>query len=509
MNRCDVCDPTLLVIFGATGDLAKRKLIPALYNLQRRGWLNPGFGILGTGKSISKKIEFLNTLKAGVKSFNYAEDKFTQKEWTAFAKKIDYLQGDLLDQNYYETIEEYVSKYLDRFPKAAVVYYLAVPPSIFEEVALSLMQHNGAKTKRNARLVMEKPFGTDLKSAKALNKLLLEHYDEKQLYRIDHYLGKETVQNIMAFRFANSLFEPLWNRNFIESIQITAAETIGVEGRGGYYDNSGVLRDMIQNHVLQVLCMIAMEPPVSFEADEVRNKTRDVLLAMQPFTSKTVKSRAIRGQYGPGKIDGKKVASYRQEKDVPDNSNTETYAALELYVDNWRWNGVPFYVRSGKRMHRKFTAIIISFKDVPHLPFSKLAAGQWSTNYLVINLQPEMGIKLQIQAKEPGPKMNLNAVDMVFDYEKSYGKKEVADAYQTLLQDVIEGDATLFMRADQVEAAWEIVMPVLNHWQKNKEKAFPNYAAGTPGPEAANKLLEDSGNDWMTMTITKEEDEEN
>lgn len=222
-----------------------------------------------------------------------------------FCKKIDYLQGDLLDQNYYETIEESVTEFLDRFPKAAVVYYLAVPPSIFEEVALSLVQHNGAETKRNARLVVEKPFGTDLKSAKALNKLLLQHYGEKQLYRIDHYLGKETVQNIMAFRFANSLFEPLWNRNFIESIQITAAESIGVEGRGGYYDNSGVLRDMIQNHVLQVLCMIAMEPPVSFEADEVRNKTRDVLLAMRPFNSKTIKSRAIRGQYDTGKVNGK------------------------------------------------------------------------------------------------------------------------------------------------------------------------------------------------------------
>ncbi len=500
MKRSSICEPALLFIFGGTGDLTKRKLIPALYNLHTGNWLHRRFTIVCIGKSLGSREELVNSLKDGVKKYNKDGEKFTAAEWESFSKRIEYLKGDISSKELYDEVVQLSVDFIAKTPRATVIHYLAIPPSLFGQAATNLADTADEKTKSLFRLVIEKPFGTDLKTAKALNRSLLKNYKEHQLYRIDHYLGKETVQNIMAFRFANSVFEPVWNRNFIDSVQITAAESIGIEGRGGYYDKSGALRDMIQNHVLQIMCMIAMEPPADFEADEVRNKTRDVLMAVRKIKPAEVIEYAVRGQYSGGAVDGVEIDAYRKEKNVETKSNTETFAALKLFVDNWRWNGVPFYLRSGKRLAEKITQVVIEFKDVPNVAFGGQDIDLWKQNHLVINIQPEMNIRLQIQAKEPGPDMRLTPVEMVFDYQQAYGNNHVADAYQTLLQDVIEGDATLFMRADQVEEAWKVVMPVLNYWQDNLETGFPNYKPNSSGPGSSAKLLESEGDEWSPLT---------
>ncbi len=334
---------------------------------------------------------------------------------------------------------------------------------------------------------MEKPFGHDLESAKEMNKMLSEYFDEEQIFRIDHYLGKETVQNILALRFANALFEPIWNRNYIDHVQITASETVGVEDRGGYYENSGALRDMIQNHILQLLCMIGMEAPVSFNANEIRNKKVDVLNAIRRISKDEVQDYAARGQYGEGWMEGKKVLGYREEKDVAPDSNTETFAAVKFFIDNWRWQDVPFYVRTGKHLHEKTTVLTIQFKPAPAFAFPKEAAETWRPNRLSISIAPEMDICLQLPGKTPGTRMMLSPVDMVFNYKDEYDGEE-PEAYETLLYDVMEGDATLFMRADQVEAAWEVVMPILDVWKARKPMDFPNYSPGSWGPEDAEAL---------------------
>ena len=379
---------------------------------------------------------------------------------------------------------------------------MAVPPQFFELIATKIGDAGLAVDKDYARLVIEKPFGSDLNSAKKLNAVLLKIFDENQLYRIDHYLGKETVQNILAFRFANALFEPIWNRNYIDHIQITVAEKIGVESRGNYYEINGALRDMIQNHVLQLLCLIAMEPPVSFNADEVRNRKVDVLHALRKIKKEDVHTYAVRGQYDAGWIEGEKVKGYRQEADVAAESCTETFAALKLFIDNWRWTDVPFYIRSGKRMQETISVITIQFKPVPHQSFPDEATENWQPNRMVLNLQPDMGIRIRFQAKKPGLQMQLNPVDMLFNYSDTY-TSGTPEGYETLLLDVIEGDATLFMRADQVEAAWEILMPVLSTWQANPSVNFPNYAAGTNGPETAEALIAKDGNNWIVMPFEK------
>jgi glucose-6-phosphate 1-dehydrogenase len=342
---------------------------------------------------------------------------------------------------------------------------------------------------------LEKPFGHDLDSARELNNMLTQVFEESQIFRIDHYLGKETVQNILAFRFANALFEPIWNRRYIDHIQITIAEQVGVEHRGAYYDQAGALRDMVQNHLLQVLCLVAMEPPVSFSDEEIRNKKVDVLHAIRPIPQEEMHLFAVRGQYAPGWMQGEHVAGYRQEQDVAPESSTETFAALKLFIDNWRWQDVPFYLRTGKRLPQHVSEVAIEFRPVPHQAFPTSVIGDWQPNRLVIRVQPDEGIQLSFQAKRPGPKMRLGAVDMSFTYQDAF-QTLPPEAYETLLLDVMLGDATLFMRVDQVEAAWKIVEPVLKSWEAVAPDRFPNYPAGSWGPESAQVLIASDGRSW-------------
>ncbi|MEO5944757.1 MAG: glucose-6-phosphate dehydrogenase [Ferruginibacter sp.] len=495
--------PTIMVIFGGSGDLTWRKLIPALYNLYLDKWLNENFSIICIGRDNSTNAAFVSHLKDGVDKFSRS-GKTKAAEWTGFSKYIQYQKGDFTQAPLFNTLKKTIAA----FEKSAgqtvqKLFYMAVNPQFFEAIAKNIGDAGLAVDKKCTRLVIEKPFGTDLESAKALNKALLSIFDECQLYRIDHYLGKETVQNILAFRFANALFEPVWNRNYIDHVQITVAESIGIEDRGGYYEHSGALRDMIQNHVMQLVCLIAMEPPVSFNADEVRNKKVDVLNSIRKIKKEEVHLYAVRGQYGEGWVEGEKVKGYREEKDVAEDSNTETFSALKLFVDNWRWTDVPFYIRSGKRMQESISVITIDFKPVPHQSFPDEAMENWQPNRLVLNIQPDMGIRLRFQAKRPGLQMHLAPVDMLFDYSDSYKSGSSPEGYETLLLDVMEGDATLFMRADQVEAAWEIVMPVLSNWLANPSVNFPNYAAGTNGPETAEALIAKDGNNWIIMPFEK------
>ena len=381
-----------------------------------------------------------------------------------------------------------------------VIFYMAVAPQLVPDIAKKLGPMNICSDTKYTRIVVEKPFGHDLQSAHELNALLSSMFSEEQIYRIDHYLGKETVQNLLALRFANALFEPIWNRNYIDHVQITAAETVGVEGRGGYYETSGALRDMVQNHILQLICMIAMEAPVSFDANEIQEQKVDVLNAIRKITHEEVHSFAVRGQYGDGWMKGEKVPGYRQEKSVSPGSDIDTFAAVKFYIDNWRWQNVPFYVRTGKRLHDKTTTINIQFRPAPHYAFPPEAAETWRPNRLTISIQPEMDIRLRFQAKRPGQSMTLNPVDMIFSYKDAYDGNE-PEAYETLLLDVMEGNATLFMRSDQVEAAWKIIMPILEAWQAKPPVDFPNYSPDSWGPEDAEALIARDGNNWVTLPI--------
>ncbi len=502
--------PTIIVIFGATGDLTWRKLIPAIYNLYLDTRIPEHFAILGVGHNATNDLEFRKHLHEGVDNFS-RRGKSKKKEWDVFAKCLFYLKGEFAENSIYGSIDKQI-KQLEKEWKATAnrIFYMAVPPVFFEQIAVKIGNSGLAQNKLNCRIVVEKPFGHDLESAKNLNKLLLGMFDECQIYRIDHYLGKETVQNILAFRFANVLFEPIWNRNYIDNVQITVSEKIGIENRGNYYETAGALRDMIQNHILQLLCLIAMEPPVSFNADEVRNRKVDVLNALRKFKHEEIHQYAVRGQYGAGWMEGKKVKGYRQEPDVAKNSTKETFAAVKFHIDNWRWQGVPFYVRTGKRMNEANSVITIQFRPVPHQSFPLEATGNWQPNRLVINIQPYMEIRLRFQAKRPGLEMLLHPVDMLFNYNESYlsgssAAVETPEAYETLLLDVMQGDSTLFMRADQVESAWDILMPVINAWETNPSVNFPNYAAGMQGPEDAEALIAKDGHNWIVMPHEKNE----
>jgi glucose-6-phosphate 1-dehydrogenase len=488
-------------IFGATGDLTSRKLLPALYNLFLDGWMPQRFKVVGLGRTQQSDDDFRKTMEDGVNNYS-RRGKADAGKWKSFAVNLAFLVSDISDDKTYEDMGQCVKKAGEEWnTEPCIIYYLAVAPRFFAPIAQNLSKHHLADSLTRSRIVIEKPFGNDLESARSLNSLLNGIFSESQIYRIDHYLGKETVQNILAFRFANSIFEPIWNRNHIDHVQVSVTERLGVSDRGGYYDDAGALRDMVQNHILQLVCLIAMEPPVSFQADEVRNRKVDVLHAIRKFETRDIQKNAVRGQYSRGWVEGTEVPGYREEEGVNGESNTETFAAIKFFVDNWRWHGVPFYLRTGKRMHQTSSVISIQFKDVPHLIFPTEAIEGWQQNRLIISIQPEMSIRIQVQGKRPGLDMILNPVDLVFDYSGAY-KVETPEAYETLLLDTMLGDQTLFMRGDQVEAAWELLMPILTTWEKKKSLNFPNYAADSWGPEIAEALIAKDGYHWYTLPLT-------
>ena len=486
-----------MVIFGATGDLTKRKLFPALYNLAKQGHMPPNFAIVGVGRQEMLSEEFRDQMVENLKEFAGSDGNEELLKW--FCDRTYYTGGDFNDdKKLFADIKDMLRDVCEKnqIPEN-FFYYMAIPPDLFANVTQKIVK-NGLGKEENGhwrRFIFEKPFGRDLESAKRLNSDLLKLLKERQIYRIDHYLGKETVQNLLVFRFGNSIFEPIWNRNFVDHVQITVAERLGVEQRGGYYDSAGALRDMIPNHIFQLLTLTAMEPPVSFDADSVRDEQTKILQAIQPFTPEDALHCAIRGQYDAGTIDGKNVPAYRSEEKVSPASNTETYAALKLSIDNWRWADVPFYVRTGKRMPAKHSSIVIWFKKAPFVLFRDTPVERLRSNFIEIHIQPDEGITLHFGAKIPGPIVKMGAVDMDFNYIDHFGE-QVSTGYERLLFDCMVGDATLFQRADMVEASWRVVTPILDVWNAIPARKFPNYPAGSWGPAEAEHLLEAEGRKW-------------
>jgi glucose-6-phosphate 1-dehydrogenase len=492
-------DPCVMVIFGAAGDLTQRKLIPALYNLAKAGLLPHEFAIVGMARGAMSTDDFRQKVAEDIKHYTGADAD--SKIWEWFSQRLYYMRGEFQDKAVYNQLKELLDRVNgDHLTHGNYFFYLATAPSFFGPIVEQLAQVGlmGEKNSHWRRVIIEKPFGHDLESARALNQQLLQVADEKQIYRIDHYLGKETVQNILAFRFANGIFEPIWNRRYIDHVQISVAETVGVESRGSYYDTAGALRDMVPNHIMQLISLTAMEPPISFGANAVRDEQAKILHAIQPFSSEEVLSETVRGQYGEGKVGGKPVTGYREEADVPPDSRTETFVAMKLAIDNWRWAGVPFYLRTGKALASQHTHIVIQFRRAPFVLFRDTQVENLMPNQLVLHIQPEEGISLQFAAKVPGPVMQLGAVDMSFNYSDYFGTQP-STGYERLLHDCMTGDQTLFQRADMVEAGWCVVSPVLDVWKALPPRYFPNYAAGTWGPREADELLERDRRQWRNF----------
>jgi len=480
-------DPCVLAIFGASGDLTKRKLFPALYALAYRRLLPEQFTVVGVARTEQSTRQFLAAMKAGIKEF--ARDPFRTDVWESLVTGARYVSTDFAS----DPGEDAVAKTLDELDEERGtlgnrVYYLAVPPAAFETVVTEL----GERRDREGwtRVIVEKPFGRDLASARGLNGLLHRWFDEDEIFRIDHYLGKETVQNMLALRFANGIFEPIWNRQFIDHVQITVAESMGIEGRAGFYEQAGAIRDIFQNHLLQLLALTAMEPPIDFTADAVRNEKVKVLRSMHTPGPKSVS----RGQYGRGFVEGVEVDAYREEPAVSSESLTETYVAAKLYIDNWRWADTPFYVRAGKRLARRETTIAIQFQRAPHPPFEAIAGDGLRPNVLLIHVQPDEGVSLAIGAKVPGAGMTIRTVHMDFLYGGAF-RTGLPEAYERLILDAMLGDATLFTREDEVDEQWKLVDVIVGGWQRDRP-SFPNYEAGTWGPRAADDLIHRDGRSW-------------
>jgi glucose-6-phosphate 1-dehydrogenase len=489
--------PTTLVIFGATGDLAHRKLLPALYNLAHEGALPERFELVGVARRDQAHEDFAQIVKESIERFS--RQKPDPDVLDGLLKDVKYVPGTFDDDNVYSELDKVLKEFDDQAGHPMNrVFYLSTAPEFFPVVAGKIGEAGLTKCeKADVRIVIEKPFGSDLDSARNLNAQLLEVFQESQIFRIDHYLGKETVQNLMAFRFANTLFEPVWNRNFVDSVQITAAEDIGIEGRAGYYDHAGALRDLVQNHMLQLLALLTMEPPASFEANRVRDEKVKVLESIVPPSVDEVSSMAIRGQYGPGEVSGKHVPGYREEENVPEDSRTETYAALRLAVSNWRWAGVPFYLRTGKRLARKVTEIVVTLKPVPHMAFQSTGSVGVQQNQIILMVQPDEGVSVSVGAKIPGARMRIRPVHMEFHYGTSFVSQS-PEAYERLILDAMRGEATLFTRNDEIEALWGIIDPILTAWHEDTSSDIPQYEPGSQGPEEAEQLL-DEAHTWRRL----------
>jgi glucose-6-phosphate 1-dehydrogenase len=488
-------EPCAIVVFGASGDLAKRKVIPAMFDLAQHNSLGERFAILGFARTPMTDESFRSNLDEAAKTISEV-GPIDPEKWNAFAGNLYYLSGDYADPNAYTQLANRLAETDEQHQLGGNrLFYLSTPPEVYP-VIVEHLGHAGLARPSSpdawVRIVIEKPFGRDLASAKELNKIVLSVFEEDQVYRIDHYLGKDTVQNLLVLRFGNGIFEPLWNRNYVDHVQITASETLGVERRGGFYETAGALRDMIQSHVLQLTSLVSVEPPASFDANAVRNEKLKVLQSIRPFNLEMVAQSVVRGQYAPGKLGDKSVPGYRDEPHVSRTSRTETFVSMRLLIDNWRWAAVPFYLRTGKRLAKRTTEIMIQFKRAPHIVFRER---NLQANRLILNIQPDEGICISFGAKKPGTEMSIGNVAMDFSYIKAFGNGS-RSAYATLLNDCLRGDATLFDRGDSVEAAWALVEPILDVWSAAKTASVPEYPSGSWGPTESDQLLERDARQW-------------